>query len=112
MAGSAGFGVRIATSGLTPGDANSVDKDAVISRVPLFQAGPDCAIQRVGTDESARRLRRFCARVDIKSRGVDRAEERLGASDFLWRAVRHHQKAIFFYGRLVLEHGVFGMPTL
>src|SRR5664280_3417172 len=42
----------------------------------------------------------------IKARGVDRTKDRLGSSNFLCRAVRHHQKAIGFQGGLVLDHAV------
>src|SRR5664279_553170 len=42
----------------------------------------------------------------IKACGVGGPEDRLGASHFRCRAVRHHQKAIGFQGGLVLDDAV------
>ena len=57
-------------------------------------------------DEIAGRLCHLPAGIHINPYGVGRSEDRLRASDFLCRAVRHQQKAIGFHSRFVFDHAV------
>src|SRR6185437_3932413 len=59
-------------------------------------------------DEMIRRLRGSHTGVQLDARGVGGTEDRLGAGHFVGGAVRHHQKAVGFYGGLVLDHAVLG----
>jgi hypothetical protein len=45
--------------------------------------------------------------MNIQSRRIGRAEDRLGASDFFRPAARHDEKAISLDVGLVLDHAVF-----
>ena len=67
---------------------------------------PFAALLSQQEGREVRRRCRFHAGMHIEARGVGGTEDRPGASHFLCRAVRHHQKAVGFQSGLVLDHAV------